>query len=154
MRQGFRDHHAPLHAAGKFGDLVVALVPQGEVAQDLLDQRIVRPLAEQAPAEPHGVDHPLEHVGGEFLRHEPDGRARLAIARDDVVPGHDDPAFAGIHQAADDRDERRLARAIGPEQGEDLALLDLQVDAPERLEPIGVTLGTPRTERMAAMPAR
>ena len=41
-------------------------------------------------------------------------------------------ARRGIGQAADDRDQRRLAGAVGAEQREDLALLDIQRDGAER----------------------
>jgi hypothetical protein len=43
--------------------------------------------------------------------------------------------------AADDVDEGGLAGAVRPEQREDLALPDLQVDALQRLPPAGVGLG-------------
>jgi len=43
--------------------------------------------------------------------------------------------------AADDVDQRGLAGAVRAEQREDLALLDLQVDALQRLAAAGVGLG-------------
>jgi hypothetical protein len=45
-----------------------------------------------------------------------------------------DRAGAGIDDAADDVDQRRLAGPVGPEQGEDLAAANVQVDALEGLE--------------------
>ena len=47
VRQRLGDHHAALHAARQRHDLVVALVPQRQVAQHLLDVRRVRRAAEQ-----------------------------------------------------------------------------------------------------------
>ena len=41
-------------------------------------------------------------------------------------------AAAGVDDAADDADQRGLAGAVGSEQGKDLALADLEVDAFER----------------------
>jgi hypothetical protein len=41
---------------------------------------------------------------------------------------------AGCDDAADDADQRGLAGAVGAEQSENLALLDLQVDTLERLQ--------------------
>ena len=61
-------------------------------------------------------------------------------------------ARAGVDDAADDADQRRLAGAVGAEQREDLAAPDLEVDVLERLEARGVGLGRRRaTERMGCM---
>ena len=92
------------------------------------------PLAEQAAAERHRRPHRLEGVGGQFLRHQPDQRARRAELRDDVMAGRRHRAGARIDDAADDVDQRRLAGAVGPEQREDLALADLEIDVLQRLE--------------------
>ncbi|MOA54919.1 hypothetical protein D3C78_1786190 [compost metagenome] len=51
------------------------------------------------------------------------------------------PAVGRVDDAADDADQRRLARAVRPEQGEDFTALNVQVDALERLESRGVSLG-------------
>ena len=42
VRERLGDQHAPLHAARQRHDLVVALVPQRQVAQHLLEVRRVR----------------------------------------------------------------------------------------------------------------
>src|SRR3546814_1339218 len=128
------DHHAALHAAGQFQYLAVALVPQRQVAQYLLDIGVVARLAEQATGEGDGVDHPLERIGVQFLRHQADGGARPAIVADDVMPRHGDAAAGRPDIAADDGDHGGLARAVWAEQRENLALLNLQVDALERLK--------------------
>jgi hypothetical protein len=49
-------------------------------------------------------------------------------------------ARARRDDAADDVDQRGLAGAVGPEQREDLAALDLEVDAFQRLQARGVAL--------------
>ena len=134
MAQRLGDHHTALHAARQFQYLGVALVPQRQVAQYFLDMGGIARLAEQSPAERHRVDYPLELVGGQFLRHQPDGRARAAIVAHNVMPGHLHAAAARPRNAADDGDHRRLARAVRPQQRENLAFLDGQVDAIERLE--------------------
>ena len=64
-----------------------------------------------------------------LLRHQADLRAGRAVVTDDVVASHQHPAFARIDDAADDADQGGLARAVGAEQGEDLALANVQVDA-------------------------
>ena len=134
VRQRLRDHHAALHAAGQRDDLGVLLVPQRQVLQHLLDMRRVLRLAEQAAAEADGRPHRFEGVGVQFLRHQPDQRARGAIIRDDVVAADRDAAFAQIGDAADDADQRGLAGAVRPEQRKDLAALDVEIDVVQRLE--------------------
>ncbi len=51
VRQSFRDHHAALHAAGERDDLALALVPQRQLLEHLLDMRGIARLAEQTAAE-------------------------------------------------------------------------------------------------------
>ena len=50
---------------------------------------------------------------------------------DDVEAGHGRAPGVGLEQRGQDPDRRRLARAVGPEQTEDGALGDLEVDAVE-----------------------
>ena len=140
VRQRLRDHHATLHAARQRHDLVVLLVPQRQVAQHLFQVRRVRRLAEQAAAELHRRPDALERVGGQLLRHQPDFGARRAEVAHDVVPVGRDLAGGRVDDAADDVDQRRLAGAVRPEQREDLAAADLEVDAFERLEARGIGL--------------
>ena len=141
VAQRLGNHHAPLHAAGQLGDLAVALVPERKCTQDLLDQRIVARLAEEATAQIHGIDHPLEHVGGEFLRHQADDRTCMPVALDDIMPIDGHRSAARRNEPADDGDQRRLARAIGAKQRENLALLDLEIDRAECLMPTGISFG-------------
>src|SRR5690606_6044345 len=97
-------------------------------------------LAEQAATEAHGVPDRFESVGGELLRHQPDAGAGLAVLGDDVVTGRRDTAAGGHDEPTDGAAERRLARPVGAQQSEYLALVDVQVDVLERLEPRGVGL--------------
>ena len=46
-----------------------------------------------------------------------------------------------VHQRGDDADQRGLARAVGAEQREEIALLDVEVDALQRLHAVLVDLG-------------
>jgi hypothetical protein len=135
VAQGLGDHDPALHAPGQGHDLVVALVPQGQFAQRFLDMGGVRRLAEQTPAEGHGRQHRFEGVGGQFLGHQADLRTRGAIVGLDVVAVGDDRARGRGDDAADHRDQGRLAGAVGAQQGEDLALVDRQVDGFEGLQP-------------------
>jgi len=70
----------------------------------------------------------------QFLRHQPDQRARGTILLADVIAADDDAAFAEIGNAADDADQRGLAGAVRPEQRKDLAAVDFQVDIVKCLE--------------------
>ena len=58
--------------------------------------------------------------------------ARPAATRTTSIAAHLDPPGVGPAQPGDDRHERRLARAVGPEQAEDRAGLHPEVDAGER----------------------
>ena len=136
--------HPPFHAARQRHDLVVALVPQREIAQHLLEVRRVRRAAEEAAAEAHRAPHRLEHVGVQLLRDQTDLRPRGTVVAHDVVAVDEDPSRGRRDDAADDADQRRLAGAVRAEQGEDFAPADLQVDALQRLQARSVGLGQAR----------
>src|SRR5882672_4811593 len=57
------------------------------------------------------------------------------------MTGHRDRAVARVDDAANDADERRLARAVGTQKREDLAPLDLEIDGFQSLKTGGVGLG-------------
>src|SRR6266849_339181 len=84
------------------------------------------------------MEHGLEGIGRQLLRHEADHGARGAVVGDDVVTVHPYAAFARIDDPADDADQRRLPRAVGTEQSEDLSTADVQVDVLESVEAGGV----------------
>jgi hypothetical protein len=71
-----------------------------------------------------------------FLRHQPDHGPGVAIIAQDVMAAHGDGARRGLCDAADRRDQRRLAGTVGTQKRDDLALADGQVDAREGLEPV------------------
>ena len=50
-----------------------------------------------------------------------------------LTPSTSTCAAAGLAEALEDLDRRRLAGAVGAEEGEDLAAADLEVDAADRL---------------------
>ena len=141
VRQRLGDHHPALHAAGQGDDLGVLLVPQRQVLQHLFDMSGVFRLAEQAAAETHRRPHRFEGVGVQLLRHQPDQRARRAVIPVDVMAVDRDTALAQIGDAADDADQRGLAGAVRPEQGEDLAAPDVEIDVFQRLEAGAIGLG-------------
>lgn len=140
VRERLGDQHAPLHAAGKLAQRAVLLVPEREVFQHLFDMRRIRLLAVKPAREGNGVPHGLESIGGQFLRHQAYHRPRLAEVAHDVVAADGNLAARRIDDTADDRDERRLAGAVRTEEGKNFALLDVEADAFQSLEPRGIGL--------------
>ena len=65
-----------------------------------------------------------------------DRQARDLVRRHagDVLAGEDDRAAARARLAEDRHHHRRLAGAVGADQGDDLAFVDVDVDALERLD--------------------
>ena len=66
------------------------------------------------------------------LRRLRDAEPRDLVGRQlgDVAPGEQDAAGAGARLAEDRHHQRRLAGAVGADQGDDLALGDVEVDRP------------------------
>jgi hypothetical protein len=56
----------------------------------------------------------------------------FAASRDDVEPGDARVPRVGLQQRRQDADDRRLARAVRPEQAEHGARSDVEIDARER----------------------
>ena len=129
VRQRLGDHHPALHAAGQFHDLGVTFVPQRQILEQLLQVGRVRLLAKQATAELDRRPDGFEYVADQLLRHQADLRAGRAVVADDVVTADQHLALARIDDAANDADQGGLAGAVGAEQGEDLALANVQVNA-------------------------
>ncbi len=141
VHQRLGDHHAALHAAGEGHDLDVALVPQRQRLEHALDHGRILGLAEQATTEARRGLHGLEGIGGDFLGHQADQRARgPRVALDVEAAGHH-PATGGVDQSAGNADQGGLAGAIGAQQGEDFALLDLEVDRPQCGQAAGIGFG-------------
>src|SRR5213082_3386807 len=137
------DHQAALHAAGQAARHAPAPLPQLQLLEVLLGA-LARYRARDA-VEARLVDHDgvrgLEHVEVQFLRHDADaGLGRLQLVVDVVA---EDARLAGglVDERGDDPDERGLAGAVGSEQREEVAPLDLEVDALERLHAVSVGLG-------------
>src|SRR5207248_6866959 len=63
-----------------------------------------------------------------------------------------DVAVAGPDEAARDLDERRLAGAVRAEQADELSLLDVEVDAVQRLDAPVSLAQAPDRERLAHAP--
>ncbi len=93
------------------------------------------------------VDDVEEGVKHEFLRDYTQQAPRLAEVTDGVVAEHGDVARAGSGEARNNVDEGGFARAIGPEQAEEFALMDVEPHAFERLQRTEGLLHTVDAER-------
>jgi hypothetical protein len=72
-------------------------------------------------------------VDARILRHVPDRPSHGIRLAHHVVSAHRCHAFVGSSERHEDADGRRLARAVRPEEREDLAFAHLKRDAVERL---------------------
>src|SRR5262245_2594903 len=138
-----RDHQSPLHAAGQGARDVVTLVPELQLAQVLLGARDGLPA--RNAVEPGLVrddrEHLLELVEVDLLRHEADAGLGAVHLPVDVVAEHGDRAARFLDQGHDDADRGGLARTVRPEQREEVALGDVEVDAAQRLHAVREGLG-------------
>src|SRR5262249_42988936 len=67
-------------------------------------------------------------VQGQFLRHNADQPREVFVARVDLMIKDACVAAAGATQAGEDREERCLARTIGPKQTEHFAFANRETD--------------------------
>ena len=82
--------------------------------------------------EPEVVAYAQREVHARVLRRDAEPGADLARRAHRVDAAHLDPSVVRTPEPGDDRHERRLPRAVGPEQAEDGAGLDPEIDAVER----------------------
>ena len=131
MHEAARDFDAPAHAAGQVLHLGVA--PPGQL--DGLEQGVDQLLALRARhavqlREDDQVFHDAQlEIAGHRLRNDPD-RAPHAVGLLHHVESVDDRGPRRRRQQRHEHaDQGGLARAVRPEQPEDLALLDAKGDA-------------------------
>ncbi|KML46587.1 hypothetical protein VL15_35280 [Burkholderia cepacia] len=134
MHERLRDEHAALHPARQRAHVRVGLLGQVEIGHHFIDPVVVATQPEIAGLDPQRLANSEERVEDEFLRHDAECAARTTEVLDDVVAAHRDTAFVGPGKPGEDADERGLACAVGAEQTEELAFLDRQADALERLK--------------------
>ena len=141
VRQGLGNHDPSLHPPRQVHDLRVLLVPKRKLTQQLLDVRRARGLAEKPSAEVHRRPHTLERVGRNLLRHKPDLRPSRAIPGHHIMPVDQHRTGARVDDPANDTDERRLPRAVRPQERKDLPTPNLQIHVLEGHEPrlVGLT---------------
>jgi len=134
VHQRLRHQHAALHAAGELAHVGLGLVGEAELGQQLVDPGVVAAHAEVAALDAQRLAHAEEGVEHQLLRHDAQLSPRRGVVGDDIVAEHRDAAAAGARKAREDGDERRLARAVGPEQAEELALADVEAHLVQRAQ--------------------
>ena len=110
--------------------------PVGGLSEpDPLEQRVAAALA-SAPTRPCSVACSADQLAAghqrverRLLQRDPDRAAHLGRLVDDVVAGDRRPAAGRTQQRGQHPHGGRLAGAVGAEEGVDLALGDLEVDA-------------------------
>ena len=149
------DQDALLLAAGEPPDAGVGEAARVDRPEHLLDQRAARARGSRHPepvrvqAEPDEIARPQRQVGveQELLRDVADQRR---CCRERGAPRDENlPALGGL-QAEDHPEQRRLARAVGPDQPGELAGGDPEADPSRILRPDSRT-STPCTARMSSL---
>ena len=137
---GRRDDHrrgeveAAAHAAGVGARRAVGGVGEAEALEQLGRARSRRRAREpvQAPDHLEVLAPGQQAVDGGVLPGEPDLPAQPLGVAHDVEPGDLGAPAVGLEQRREDPHRGRLAGAVGAEQAEDGAGLDLEVEAVER----------------------
>ncbi len=124
------------HAARVVADEPAAVVGQAELLEHGVGLGPGGPpgMAEQPPDEGEVLPPGQRGLDRGVLAGEADDAAHRDRLLDHVVAGHPDDAGVGPDEGGDGADEGGLARAVGPEQGDELAGLDGQVEAVEGLD--------------------
>ena len=118
-------------AAGELRGLVVGALGEAEPCQLLLDARLgdrARNAVQAGMEQKIGGDGELE-VERRLLEDDAEPRQRRHRIARHVVAHHLDAAGIGGEQAGEQLEQRRLAGAIGAEQGDELAGMGGQADA-------------------------
>jgi hypothetical protein len=127
VHQRLRHQHAALHAARELAHVGRGLVGEAEAVQQLVDPGVVVLDAEVARLDAQRLAHVEEGVEHQLLRHDAELAARLGVVALHVEAVHADGAGRGARQPREHADQGGLAGAVGAEQAEELARLDLEV---------------------------
>ncbi|CFP43832.1 Uncharacterised protein [Bordetella pertussis] len=148
--QGARDAHALLLPAADLAGIAVAQVLQADQRQQPLDPggNLGARHAGDLQRQGHVAVHGTARQQVEPLEHHADAAALVAQLRlaqpHQGLAANGDAALVRALEQVDALNQRTFARAARPDDAEHLALLDVQVDAPQRFEAAmrgGVRLG-------------
>ncbi len=142
-QQRTRDLEASALAAAVGADRSVDEVGEPERLAELADASVSGLVIETPQTGVHGEVPPSGQraVDGRLLEDDRADAAGLARMRRDVEPGHVRDARGRDDRRREHPDGRRLARAVGSEEAEDLAGSDVEVDVTHRLDSARVDLG-------------
>src|ERR1035441_2361220 len=138
-----RDHEPSLHAAREPARGTVPLVPELQLPQIALGtrSRLGTLDAVEAGLVHHDGHRALELVEVQLLRHHADARLGQLELTVDIEAEDAGGTASLIDQRGHNTDQGRLAGAIGAQQREEIALLDVQIDATQRLDAVFIGLG-------------
>jgi len=133
---------APAHPARVGLDELFGGIGEREALQHLLGSTAVLALFQmvEEPDELEVLPAGQQFIDGRELAGQTDHRPQPARVVDDVAARHVRPAAVGLQQGGQNSHQRRLARAVGSQQREHLALLSNEVNVSQRLrgpEPLG-----------------
>ena len=134
MDHGSAEIEAPFHAAGKSRHVPVGAIVQADRDQDFLNSPLqLGPRHAVKPSEKAQVFPAAQLViQRQLLRNDADLAAQLLVVQVDLLPVNSRFARAGCQQAGHDGQQRCFARAVGPQQAENLCFRHLEADAVER----------------------
>jgi len=127
-----------LHAAGELLDSAVRRLREADAVEDLLDPPVA--LADVDAVDVGEVPQVLASADPVVepslaAEHEANPRPEFARLTNDVEAEHLGGTARRDEERGEHLRERRLARAVRPEQAEDLPGIDVEVDPPERFGP-------------------
>ena len=158
MKKMWNIKYQPWRKSNQDDPILFVLQPKDNWSMDELDPiewfngvyEKIRPITDRQfliRPHPNHMAHIEERVKHQLLRHHAQRLPRGAPVADHIVAHHADAAAAGLDEPGNNVDQRGLARAVGSEQAKELALLDVErhaierVKGAERLADIGNTDG-------------
>ena len=143
MNQGPGNHQTTLHTAGEHTCRGVPLLPESELFQILFSRRrgLFKRNSVVAGLGGDNVEDLFELVEVELLRHNT--KVQLGIREMGVGVISEHPHLSGcfVNQGANNTQGGRFACPIGPQQGKEVPLGDVQINPLESLEAVTIGFG-------------
>ena len=141
QEQGAGNGDTLLLAAGELAGILLFRAAHADQGQAVLHGLVDLGLGDLAQLQAEGQVFINGHVGPEVIALEYHGRGALFGGQvDDGLTVHGDVALGHVQKAADGAQDRSLAAAGGAQEGDDLALVDLQINVPDTVS-IVIELG-------------
>ena len=126
VNQGLRHQNAALHPPRQLTHVGIGLVRQAKTGQQLVNPVIIAFNAEVAGLNAQGFANAEKRVKHQLLRHHTQCAAGGSVVGQNIVAVHCHVATAGPRQTRQNADKRGFTCAIGPEQAEEFALMDVK----------------------------